>query len=74
MLTAGDRLVALEAKSSHRVDPKDFRGLRAVAELPGMTRRVAVCTGETRRRTEDGIDIPPVAELLAELEAGTLFG
>lgn len=51
----------------------DLRGLRAIGELPGIRRRVAVFRGSRRQRTQDGIEILPVAAFLDEVEAGSLF-
>jgi uncharacterized protein len=74
VLRVGDRYVAVEAKAAARLDGRALRGLRAFAALPGLARRVVVYTGPARRRTEDGIDILPVAAFLEELESGELTG
>ncbi len=73
MLRRGKEFLAIEVKSSRAEAPSDLAGLRAIAELPGLVRRVVVCRAERKRITEDGIEILPVAELLAELERGTLW-
>ena len=69
---AGD-LVALEVKAGQKVFEADLRGLRAIAALPRMRRRLVVCRGERRQKTADGIEILPVAAFLGELERGTLL-
>ncbi len=69
----GSDLVAIEVKSSARLAEADFRGLRAVAELAGMRRRLLVYTGLRAQRTQDGIDIVPVPRFLHLLESGKLF-
>lgn len=69
----GER-VAIEVKSgSERPTNDDLKGLRAIAALSGMRRRLLVYRGDRRLLTEDGIEIIPVAELLQELAAGSLF-
>jgi predicted AAA+ superfamily ATPase len=69
----GSDLVAIEAKSGRRVDESELRGLRAVAELRGVRRRLVVYGGPRAMRTADGIDLLPVADFLALLERGKLF-
>ena len=65
--------VAIEAKAADGVHGHMLRGLRAVGELAGMRKRVAVYTGARQMRTEDGIDIWPVGTFVDALEAGELF-
>jgi hypothetical protein len=48
-------------------------GLRAIADLKGLTRRLLVCGIERARRTEDGIDLLPVSRFLDELRTGRLW-
>ena len=74
VLTSGDRIVAMEAKSGVRNEARDLKGRRAIDALPQVIRRIDVYSGDRRRRTEDGIDVLFVAALLAELEAGSLCG
>ena len=69
----GRDLVALEARSGEKVFEADFRGLRAIADLPGVTRRLLVYRGDRRQKTADGIEVLPVAALLRELKEQSLF-
>lgn len=64
---------ALEIKSSSRVQSQHLAGLRAVAPLPGLRRRVLVHQGERPGRTEDGIELWPIATLLDALQADSLW-
>ncbi len=73
LLRKGDRFVALEAKSVRTVSSPALRGLRAVASLDGLERRILLYRGDVRRRTADGIEVLPVGDFLGEIEAGTLF-
>ncbi|MCB9883019.1 MAG: ATP-binding protein [Planctomycetes bacterium] len=73
VLQKGDAFVAVEAKAGVRVRPEELKGVRALAELPGLARRIVVFRGERAQRTDDDIEILPVATFLAELEAGRLF-
>lgn len=65
LLRRGSELCAIEVKAARRPGPGDGAGLRAIAELPGVRRRILVHHGDAPGRTEDGIDTWP-AETLAE--------
>ncbi|MCK6530665.1 DUF4143 domain-containing protein [Myxococcota bacterium] len=73
VLRRGGEVCAVEAKAGRATSPSDFAGLRAIQGLPGLVRRVLVCRADRPRRTEDGIDVLPVAAFLAELEQGRLW-
>jgi predicted AAA+ superfamily ATPase len=60
VLRRGDDLLALEVKATGRPQAQHLAGLRAIAELPGLRRRVLVHRGRRPTRTEDGIDAWPV--------------
>lgn len=70
LLRRGDRFTAIEVKAKTMLDNQDFKGLRAIASLSGVERRLVVFMGERPYRTEDGIDVLPVAEFLDELVSG----
>jgi predicted AAA+ superfamily ATPase len=69
VLRRGRDHVAVEAKSATRVGFEELRGLRAIAELPRLRRRILVHPGRRTRVTEDGIEIWPVSQLITALEA-----
>ncbi len=73
LLQRGDDIVAIEAKSGRQTTPADVRGLRALADLPHLRRRIVVYGGERPQRTEDGIEILPIGSFLDLLACGTLF-
>lgn len=73
VLRRGSDLVAVEVHAGQKVFETDLRGLRAIALLPHVTRRLVVFGGDRRQRTADGIDILPVAAFLKALEGATLF-
>jgi predicted AAA+ superfamily ATPase len=73
VLRRGGDIVAVEARAGQKVFEADLRGLRVIAELPGVRRRLVVCRGERRQRTADGIEILPVAAFLSEVESSSLF-
>jgi predicted AAA+ superfamily ATPase len=58
---------AIEVKAKEALGSRDLNGLKAIAELKGIRRRIIVFLGERPFRTEDGIDALPVAEFLREL-------
>jgi hypothetical protein len=73
ILRRGKDLIALEVRSGRKVFDADLRGLRAIADLPHVVRRIVVCRGDRRQKTADGIDVLPVAAFLAHLEGQSLF-
>ena len=72
LLRDGDS-VAIEAKVSSRVHDRHLAGLRAVAPLPGLRRRILTYTGPRRMRTPDGIDIWPLPNLIESLQSDRLW-
>jgi predicted AAA+ superfamily ATPase len=73
LLRRGDSYVALEGKHASKVGRDALRGLRAVAPLPGLVKRVLVYTGDRRMKTEDGIEIWPLPVFLESLQESRLF-
>jgi predicted AAA+ superfamily ATPase len=73
VLRRGGERLAVEVKSSRTVSAPLLRGLRAIADLPGLRRRVLVYLGPRDLRTDDGIDVLTVGTLLEELARGTLW-
>ena len=69
----GDMEIAVEAKASARITRDHLRGLRTLMEEhPGVRRRIVVCLEPRARRTDDGIDILPVADFIRRLGQGAL--
>lgn len=73
LLRRGQELCAVEVKATRRFDSRHLAGLRAVAQLPKLRRRVLVYRGDRPLRTEDGIDVLPVRSFLEALETGKLW-
>ncbi len=73
VLRRGRDLAAVEVRSGQKVFEADLRGLRAIADLPRVRRRILVFRGDRRQKTADGIDILPVAAFVAEVEQSTLL-
>lgn len=65
--------LALEVKAQARFSSAQLSGLRAIADLPRLTRRILVYLGENRLRTDDGIEVWPLEFLLAELAEDRLW-
>jgi len=59
LLIRGTDLIAVEAKSGQTFTDTWCKGLRAVAELKGLCRRIIVYPRGPVLRTEDGIDVFP---------------
>ena len=73
LLHRGREFAAIEVKSRPRYHTGMLPGLRAVAELPGMVRRVFVYGGRRSFRTQDGIDVWSVGRLHRALAEDTLW-
>lgn len=73
LLRRGQELCALEVKSARRFHTRHLAGLRAIAPLPELRRRILIYRGDRPLRTEDGIDVWPVATFLDSLEAAELW-
>jgi len=68
VIRRGGEAVAIEVKARRQLAQRDFQGLRAIAGLAGLTRRVMVFLGDRPFVTDDGIEGLPVAEFVHELE------
>lgn len=69
LIKRGADLVAIEVKSTTRPRDSDFAGLRAIADLPQVKRRILLHTGPRAYDTADGVEALPVlhfAELIAQ--------
>jgi predicted AAA+ superfamily ATPase len=72
LIRRGKEFTALEVKASENLSSRDFKGLKAIAELKGICRRLVVYAGDRPFRTEDGIEALPIRGFLDELEAHAL--
>lgn len=73
LLRRGREYLALEIKAQSRFSTPQLSGLRSIADLPHLVRRVLVYLGDRRLRTEDGIDVWPLDALLAAIAHNTLW-
>lgn len=73
LLRRGREYLALEVKAQSRFSSQQLSGLRAIADLPRVARRILVYLGERRLRTEDEIEVWPLEFLLEELAGGRLW-
>lgn len=73
LLRRGREYLALEIKAQPRFSSPQLSGLRAIAELPRLARRVLVYLGDRRLRTEDGIEVWPLETFLTAVAGGTLW-
>ncbi len=68
-LIIGSGAVAIEIKSSEKVQARDLKGLRSFAQDVTPPRQIVVCRESRARRTEDGIEILPWERFCALLWA-----
>ena len=72
LMRRGKSFVAIEVKTTSNPDARHFAGLRAIAELSGVKRRILVHMGERPFNTADGIEAMPVMHLAREVLSGRL--
>ncbi len=73
LLRRGRDHLAVEVKAASRYAAQQLVGLRAIAELPRLVRRVLVHLGDRALRTEDGIEVWPLGRFLRATADGTLW-
>jgi predicted AAA+ superfamily ATPase len=73
LLRRGREYLALEIKAQSRFSTPQLTGLRAIADLPRLVRRVLVYLGDRRLKTDDGIEVWPLDSLLKAIAGKTLW-
>ena len=64
---------AVEVKSAERYNTSFVKGLRAIADLPGLARRIVVYRGRRAFRTSDDIEVWPIDVFCRALAEGSLW-
>jgi predicted AAA+ superfamily ATPase len=72
LLVQGTALVALEVKAGNTFTEAWCKGLRAIAELQGIRRRIIVYPHGPILRTQDGIEVWPFQHFTAQLATNSL--
>lgn len=72
LLRRGREFVAVEVKATGRPGPADFSGLRAIADLAGLKRRILVHLGARPFTTAQGVEALPAERFAQELAAGRI--
>lgn len=70
LLRRGRRFIAIEVKASNKWRSDMAKGLRAIADLKGVERRIAVYTGTMPLRPEPGIEVLPYTYFLELVRSG----
>ena len=73
ILVRGSGLIAVEAKSGNMFTDAWCKGLRVIAPLEGLQRRIVVYPRGPAMRTKDGIDVLPFKHFAKELAADALW-
>lgn len=73
LLRRGRDFLAVEVKSGRRLADPMLRGLRAIAGLPGLRRRILLYSGERDLKTSDGIDVLGIEHFFERVAADTLW-
>jgi predicted AAA+ superfamily ATPase len=70
IIERGKERLAIEVKTAREPNSTHLKGLRAIADLKGLKRRILVYPGTHDRTTEDGIEILGLRTLLKEVFNG----
>ena len=73
LLMRDQEFVAVEVKSGNIFSEKWCKGLRAIADLKGLRRRIIVYPQGPVMRTEDGIDGMPLEHFAEQLAENALY-
>lgn len=73
LLQRGSEFLALEVKASSRYSRSWLSGLKAIAEMPGVVRRLVVYTGREELKVAEGVEVWPVERFLAALAEDRLW-
>lgn len=68
LIQRGKEFIAIEVKAKETLSNRDFAGLKAIAGLRGIKRRIVVFLGARSFQTEDGIEALPVNEFIKDIE------
>ncbi len=73
LLVRNNAMIAIEVKSGNTFSEAWCKGVRAIAQLKGLARRMIIYPGGPVLRTQDGIDILPFARFAEILSTGSLW-
>jgi uncharacterized protein len=73
LLRRGRELIAIEAKAASRFSRSHVQGLLAIADVPGVVRRILVYRGDRQLRTPEGIEVWPLSVLSETLAQDRLW-
>lgn len=72
LMRRGKSFVAIEVKATATPSPAHFAGLRTIAELSGVKRRVLVHLGQRAFTMPDGIEALPAMQFAREVTSGEI--
>jgi predicted AAA+ superfamily ATPase len=73
VLRRGREHLAIEVKHQARFGPELLTGLRAIADLPRLARRVLVYRGRQRLKTDEGVEVWPFDQFSDALDDDALW-
>ncbi len=68
LISRGSEKIAIEVKAKEKWSTTDLKGLKAIADLKGIQRRILVTLGNQKMKTESGIEIFPFPVFCALLQ------
>ena len=73
LLRRGREFLAIEVRAQSRFSTPQLAGLRAIGDLPRVTRRILVYLGDRRLKTEDGLEVWPFDHFMKVVAEGSLW-
>jgi predicted AAA+ superfamily ATPase len=73
VLKKGNSYIAIEAKTTKRINREHLKGLKAITDLKGLKKKILIYPGDKIMRTGEQINIWPPAYFLKELKSGHLW-
>lgn len=68
LISRGKEFHAIEVKSSPRLRPEYFNGLKAISELKGIRQRILLYPGEREFTTPDGVKVVPIEKFFKKID------
>ena len=72
LMRRGSEFIGIEVKATANPGSSEYTGLRSIAALPSVKRRLLVHLGERAFTTPDGVEALPAMEFARELAEGRI--
>jgi predicted AAA+ superfamily ATPase len=73
VLKKGNSYIAIEAKTTKRINRGHLKGLKAITDLKGLKKKILIYPGDRIMQTDEQINIWPLSYFLKKLKSGHLW-